>query len=31
MNFISVDVSITLTHQEFCIPNGNVLLIDDFD
>lgn len=27
----SLDVSITLTHQEFCIPNGNVLLIDDFD
>jgi ribosomal protein L16 Arg81 hydroxylase len=27
----SLDVSITLTHQEFCIPDGNILLVDDFE
>lgn len=27
----SLDVSITLTHQQFCIPDGNILLIDNFE
>jgi hypothetical protein len=27
----SLDIGIKLTHQEFMIPGGNILLIDDYD
>jgi Cupin-like domain len=27
----SLDVSITLTHQQFCIEEGNILLLDDYE